>query len=933
MARCPFATFESLSAENSGAMQGPLKIVHHTTEGSSAAGALEAFKKHRSFPHFTVDRARILQHIDTEVGARALRNAPGGVETNRGGAIQIELVGFAHKPKNPEALILLARLCRWLEQVHGIPSTWPAGAPKPARNGKDPGGHNRDPRIWSTQGGHYGHCHVPENTHWDPAYSAAEVDFLKTARFDAAGTLLTAPPPAIPAGASEGGRSTMPDHSHGQDADHREDHAEQDLDGHGGEGSQIPSLADGDAEADPAARPIHVGATGKTERKYNARADTLDFRDRMYEATLVEVPSTIPLERYLQHKVPVLDQGVEGACTGFGLATVAHYLLRRREYYPDPDEVSPRMLYELARRYDEWPGEDYEGSSARGAMKGWHKHGVCARPEWLDGAYRDPDDPGFDAKRLKGALRRPLGSYFRVNHKDLIAMHAAIAEVGILYATAVVHEGWEHVGEDGVIEFMDADIGAHAFAIVAYDGDGLWIQNSWGDDWGRKGMGRISYDDWLKNGTDVWVARLGAPVNLNLPRSFATAHSAAAGHSAAYAYAELRPYLISIGNDGRLRPGGDYGTSAREVATLFKRDIPTYFKDRAKKRLLVYAHGGLVSQEAAVQRISEYAAALADADVYPLALIWRTDYWTTITNILQDAVRRRRPEGVLDKTKDFLLDRLDDALEPLARQYTGKATWDEMKENARLSALPGGALELIAGHIARLKAEVGNELEIHLVGHSAGSILLAPLVQLLTAQGVFAGGPLHGMQGAGLSIDSCTLWAPACTDELFAQSYLPAIESGALANVAIYCLNDKAEQDDDCARIYNKSLLYLVSNALEERVRIPPSGRGVPLVGMEKTLRDRSTRVGQLVAGGKVQLVLAPNDHPADAVTASRARKHGSFDDDLLTVKSTFKRILGTSATAGASPATAVGELRFAASADWLIHLRKGIDNQTRRVQ
>ena len=36
----------------------------------------------------------------------------------------------------------------------------------------------------------------------------------------------------------------------------------------------------------------------------------------------------------------------------------------------------------MARRYDEWPGEDYTGSSARGAMKGWHKHGVCAEAEW-----------------------------------------------------------------------------------------------------------------------------------------------------------------------------------------------------------------------------------------------------------------------------------------------------------------------------------------------------------------------------------------------------------------------------------------------------------------------------------------------------------------------------------------------------------------------
>ncbi len=52
--------------------------------------------------------------------------------------------------------------------------------------------------------------------------------------------------------------------------------------------------------------------------------------------------------------------------------------------------------------------------------------------------------------------------------------------------------------------------------------------------------------------------------------------------------------------------------------------------------------------------------------------------------LLSDAVRRRRPEGILDATKDFMLDRLDDALEPIARMLTGKAEWNEMKENALL---------------------------------------------------------------------------------------------------------------------------------------------------------------------------------------------------------------------------------------------------------
>ena len=104
-------------------------------------------------------------------------------------------------------------------------------------------------------------------------------------------------------------------------------------------------------------------------------------------------------------------------------------------------------------------------------------------------------------------------------------MHAAIAEVGILYATATVHSGWEKVDAEGTIPLETTPLGGHAFAIVAYDTQGFWIQNSWGPDWGLRGFAHISYDDWLSNGTDVWVARLGAPVELRKLASTAALQS------------------------------------------------------------------------------------------------------------------------------------------------------------------------------------------------------------------------------------------------------------------------------------------------------------------------------------------------------------------------------------------------------------------------
>jgi len=626
--------------------------------------------------------------------------------------------------------------------------------------------------------------------------------------------------------------------------------------------------------------------TSEPARVFNVRPDTLDFRDLMYVASLVEVPTHISLGDYLEHSVPILDQGTEGACTGFGLATVANYLLVRRRVLPDKVPVSPRMCYELARRYDEWPGEDYSGSSARGAMKGWHKHGICSESEWR---YELPSDDGLTESRSVDARRRPLGAYFRVNHKDVVAMHSAIAEVGVLYATCVVHSGWQNVDAGGVIEQTEEILGGHAFAIVAYDEEGFWIQNSWGPTWGRRGFARISYDDWLANGTDVWVARLGAPVTLRQSQSAATAHASVAGQSSGYSFADLRPHIVSVGNDGRVEPGGDYGHTPGELARIFAADIPRIAGDWPKPRILLYAHGGLTSEQSAVQRLGEYRPALLDSHVYPLAFIWRTDYWTSVSNILSDAVRRRRPEGLLDSAKDFMLDRLDDALEPVARTLSGKAVWDEMKENAFAASAAGGAAVLVADHLARL-AEAMPGLEIHLVGHSAGSILLAPMVKLLNDR--------------GLTIESCALWAPACSVKLFELTYLPALKANTLKDLALFVLREKAELDDDCARIYNKSLLYLVSNAFEKRVRIPGFRDGIPILGMAKFI-DAKLRKTLDAAG--VDIILAPNNEPCGSPNASQAQHHGDFDDDLKTVQATFARIASPIASAPSKMLAGVG--------------------------
>lgn len=155
----------------------PRVIVLHTTEGNTypdyGGGA--------SAPHFTLKAGMgVRQHFPLNRSSRALRNLPGGVDTNTAGAVQIELVGTCGwaSSDNPRApyratpnwarasdgmLRQVAELVGWICDQTGIPAV--AAAPF--------GPWDRPPRKltskqWLAARGILGHAVVPENDHVDP---------------------------------------------------------------------------------------------------------------------------------------------------------------------------------------------------------------------------------------------------------------------------------------------------------------------------------------------------------------------------------------------------------------------------------------------------------------------------------------------------------------------------------------------------------------------------------------------------------------------------------------------------------------------------------------------------------------------------------------------------------------------------------------------
>lgn len=182
MARCPFAVWHPVDYNGGAYTGGPFRIVLHTTEGSTLVAALQEFHAKPYASHFVVDETQIIQLINTGIACCALEHY-GDPQTNRLSAVQIEMVAFAGRPKPAALLANTAKLLRWIETTHGVSQVWPNGPCKPAVNGNDGNVHNRSVKGWAL-GGYFGHEHVPNNIHWDPALTEAETATLMTTGLD-----------------------------------------------------------------------------------------------------------------------------------------------------------------------------------------------------------------------------------------------------------------------------------------------------------------------------------------------------------------------------------------------------------------------------------------------------------------------------------------------------------------------------------------------------------------------------------------------------------------------------------------------------------------------------------------------------------------------------------------------------------------------------
>lgn len=82
-----------------------------------------------------------------------------------------------------------------------------------------------------------------------------------------------------------------------------------------------------------------------------------------------------------------------------------------------------------------------------------------------------------------------------------------IHKYDFLHASFAIHTGWfKCTKSDYIIKDTEVFVGYHAVVLVGYDEFGVYIQNSWGKNWGAKGFCVLPWNDVLKNiSTLYWI--------------------------------------------------------------------------------------------------------------------------------------------------------------------------------------------------------------------------------------------------------------------------------------------------------------------------------------------------------------------------------------------------------------------------------------------
>jgi hypothetical protein len=206
-----------------------------------------------------------------------------------------------------------------------------------------------------------------------------------------------------------------------------------------------------------------------TEQLGLGRLVSKDDRDRGFMLAPKRAP-TFKSYQYWTAK-PALDQGSTPQCVGY-----SSYQWLTAFPVKNVPPFTPSDIYREAQLIDEWPGEDYDGTSVRAAFKILKAKGYVAEYRWA-----------YDVETI-------------VNH---------LLTVGPVVMGTVWTDGMFMADDEGYIDDVGGrEVGGHAYVLIGANRNrkserhgvgAVRVLNSWGTNWEDKGRAWLSFKglEWL----------------------------------------------------------------------------------------------------------------------------------------------------------------------------------------------------------------------------------------------------------------------------------------------------------------------------------------------------------------------------------------------------------------------------------------------------
>jgi C1A family cysteine protease len=224
-------------------------------------------------------------------------------------------------------------------------------------------------------------------------------------------------------------------------------------------------------------------------------------------SSINNLPERVSLEKFCP---PRLNQGQQGSCVAWSHAYAARsimYNMQTGQAATQNNAFSPAFLYNQIKL------DGCQGSYIPRAMEKMQNQGLVP---FNDFEYNEQDcnrQPNENLKqkansfKIKGFQRLTLGDKTGVDNEkiDMQAIKQNLAQgapvtIGMMVGGTFMQEMmgrevWMPTEDD----YNMSGFGGHAMCIIGYDdykaGGAFQIMNSWGNDWGKNGIGWVRYKD------------------------------------------------------------------------------------------------------------------------------------------------------------------------------------------------------------------------------------------------------------------------------------------------------------------------------------------------------------------------------------------------------------------------------------------------------